>query len=275
MGTKRLQGARSATGTERSASEPRERRRRQREAASAMAEQYQQWNMGYPSPFPQYHFNAGMYLPPDQNGLYRPPQFPTPTGQLLPGPPLGAPPNLGPHAQAPADDQGKKGKGAAKKGAGKAKKSPKKKPKKPKKKTPTKAELQKKEQAKKKKQQDAEKKRREREQEQLRRKREREAKAKQKKTMKSQQTKTGKKKKEKDPNAPKRARTAFNFFLDDFREKYKKDHPEAKGVVEVTKAGSQRWKEMSPEEKQPFEEMATRAREAYTKAKEEYEEQGG
>ena len=38
-----------------------------------MAEQYQQWNMGYTSPFPQYHFN-GMYLPPDQSGLYRPPQ---------------------------------------------------------------------------------------------------------------------------------------------------------------------------------------------------------
>ena len=67
-------------------------------------------------------------------------------------------------------------------------------------------------------------------------------------------TKTGKKRKERDPDAPKRARTAFNFFLDAFREEYKRDHPDAKGVVGVTKAGSERWKSMSEEEKLPFEE---------------------
>ena len=88
-------------------------------------------------------------------------------------------------------------------------------------------------------------------------------------------TKGGKKKKERDPDAPKRARTAFNFFLDDFRNEYKKDHPEAKGVVGVTKAGSERWKQMTPEAKQPFEDQAATARDVYTKAKEQYEARGG
>ena len=48
-------------------------------------------------------------------------------------------------------------------------------------------------------------------------------------------TKSGKKKKERDPLAPKRARTAFNFFLDAFREEYKITHPDIKGVVHCTK----------------------------------------
>ena len=46
-------------------------------------------------------------------------------------------------------------------------------------------------------------------------------------------------------------------------------------MVGVTKAGSEKWKAMNPEEKQPFEKMASVAREAYTKAKEEYESRGG
>merc|ERR1712207_123977 len=100
-------------------------------------------------------------------------------------------------------------------------------------------------------------------------------KKKKQKLKKKMLTKGGKKKKERDPDAPKRARTAFNFFLDSFREDYKREHPEAKGVVGVTKAGSEKWKAMNPEEKQPFEKRASVAREAYTKAKEEYESRGG
>ena len=33
-------------------------------------------------------------------------------------------------------------------------------------------------------------------------------------------TKTGRRRQRRDPNAPKRARTAFNFFLMEFRQKY-------------------------------------------------------
>merc|ERR1712100_540713 len=50
---------------------------------------------------------------------------------------------------------------------------------------------------------------------------------------------------------------------------------EAKGVVGVTKAGSERWKQMTPEAKQPFEDQAATARDVYTKAKEQYEARGG
>ena len=93
--------------------------------------------------------------------------------------------------------------------------------------------------------------------------------------MKSDKTKSGKKKKERDPSAPKRARTAFNFFLDEFRVEYKKTNPEAKGVVEVTQSGSAKWKVMSPKEKEPFETKALEARAKYQKDKEEYERAGG
>lgn len=93
--------------------------------------------------------------------------------------------------------------------------------------------------------------------------------------MKSDKTKSGKKKKERDPSAPKRARTAFNFFLDEFRVEYKKTNPEAKGVVEVTQSGSAKWKVMSPKEKEPFETKALQARAKYQKDKEEYERAGG
>merc|ERR1712010_406626 len=47
------------------------------------------------------------------------------------------------------------------------------------------------------------------------------------------------------------------------------------GVVQVTKAGSERWKQMTPETKQPFEDQAAAAREIYTKAKADYEAKGG
>merc|ERR1712144_125934 len=92
---------------------------------------------------------------------------------------------------------------------------------------------------------------------------------------KKKQTLKEKEEKLKKKMLTKGGRTAFNFFLDSFREDYKREHPEAKGVVGVTRAGSEKWKAMNPEEKQPFEKMASVAREAYTKAKEEYESRGG
>ena len=96
-----------------------------------------------------------------------------------------------------------------------------------------------------------------------------------KKVPKPKLTKSGKKKKERDPLAPKRARTAFNFFLDAFREEYKITHPDVKGVVHCTKAGSEKWKTLVPADRTPYEEKAAAAREAYLKAKEEYINSGG
>jgi len=159
----------------------------------------------------------------------------------LPPHPLGMPPQVipPPPPRAPKPSKKKPAK----------KKPPKKKPPKPKpkKKGPTKKEL--------------EKKRREKE----RAKREKE----------KLKTKAGRKKRARDPAAPRRARTAFNFFLDDFREEYKKLHPESKGVVEVTKSGSQRWKTMTDEEKLKYENMSAEAQVRYKKAKEEYEANEG
>ena len=52
-------------------------------------------------------------------------------------------------------------------------------------------------------------------------------------------------------------------------------HPESKGVVEVTKSGSQRWKTMTDEEKLKYENMSAEAQVRYKKAKEEYEANEG
>jgi len=104
------------------------------------------------------------------------------------------------------------------------------------------------------------------------RKREQERKRREKEKLK---TKSGRRKKPKDPEAPRRARTAFNFFLDDFRKEYKRQHPESKGVVEVTKAGSAKWKAMSTEDKEPYESKAREAQEEYAAAKAKYEAEGG
>jgi len=218
------------------------------------------------SPWPNYYSMQGGYSAfpaapfADPSQVYRMPQgVPSPLGfQQTLGPAVGLPHQFAPGAPPPqpvgsAKKKNPKPKGAkdgkklAKKKLAK-KKSPKKKPKAAKKKVVDKAELARKKQAQK----------------------EKAAKAKMKTA-----TKGGKKKKERDPDAPKRARTAFNFFLDEFRNEYKKDHPDSKGVVGVTKAGSERWKQMSPEAKQPFEERAATARDIYTKAKAEYEAKGG
>ena len=96
-----------------------------------------------------------------------------------------------------------------------------------------------------------------------------------KKGKKGMYTKSGRRRKEKDPDAPKRARTAFNFFLDEYRHQYKKDNPGAKGVVEVTKAGSEKWRNLSEDDKKPYEDKARVAREAYQELKDAYEAKGG
>jgi len=72
-------------------------------------------------------------------------------------------------------------------------------------------------------------------------------------------------KKVKDPNAPKRPQTAFFIFLNEFRQEFKKDHPDVKGVAAVGKAGGERWKSMSEAEKQPFMTKAVQKKSEYDK----------
>jgi len=91
---------------------------------------------------------------------------------------------------------------------------------------------------------------------------------------KGKYTKTGRRKQRRDP-APKRARTAFNFFLADFRQKYLIEHPETRGVIQITKASAQAWKTLSKEEKEPYEKKAKLEKEEHARAKAEYLASGG
>lgn len=69
----------------------------------------------------------------------------------------------------------------------------------------------------------------------------------------------------KDPNQPKRPPTPFFLFLEQFRKTFKEDHPEAKGVAVVGKAGGEKWKEMTEFEKAPFITKAQQRKQDYEK----------
>ncbi|KAJ7737913.1 high mobility group box domain-containing protein [Mycena maculata] len=61
----------------------------------------------------------------------------------------------------------------------------------------------------------------------------------------------------KDPNAPKRALSAYMFFSQDWRERIKAENPEA-GFGEVGKLLGAKWKELDDEEKKPYIEQAAK-----------------
>ncbi|KAL2609470.1 hypothetical protein R1flu_028043 [Riccia fluitans] len=76
----------------------------------------------------------------------------------------------------------------------------------------------------------------------------------------------------KDPNQPKRPPTAFFIFLDEFRKSFKEDHPEAKGVAVVGKAGGEKWKDMSDNEKAPYIAKAQQKKQEYDKSMSAYKQ---
>ena len=88
-------------------------------------------------------------------------------------------------------------------------------------------------------------------------------------------------KKEKDPNRPKRPMSAYFFFKDSDvgRDQFKQAHPEhfdeetgkVKNVQLLAKFTSKVWKEMSDEAKDPFNSMASKAKDGYTDAMREYQ----
>ncbi|KAI5418835.1 hypothetical protein KIW84_043169, partial [Lathyrus oleraceus] len=71
------------------------------------------------------------------------------------------------------------------------------------------------------------------------------------------------KKAAKDPNKPKRPPSAFFVFMADFREQYKKDHPNNKSVAAVGKACGEEWKSLSEEDKAPYVARALKKKEEY------------
>jgi hypothetical protein len=68
---------------------------------------------------------------------------------------------------------------------------------------------------------------------------------------------TKKAKKSKDPNAPKKARSAWIYYMDDNRPKLKKEEEHSdKSMTELTTVMSHMWKECSDKDKAPFKKMA-------------------
>ncbi|GAA0165349.1 hypothetical protein LIER_20779 [Lithospermum erythrorhizon] len=69
----------------------------------------------------------------------------------------------------------------------------------------------------------------------------------------------------KDPNKPKRPPSAFFVFMEDFRQEYKAKHPNNKAVSAVGKAGGERWKSLTDEEKAPYIAKADKRKADYEK----------
>jgi len=92
---------------------------------------------------------------------------------------------------------------------------------------------------------------------------------KRKTTSKSPTRKTGKKgtaggRKKKDPNAPKRAMSAYMFFAQANRDKVKKDHPDA-SFGEMGKILGKMWSKASASEKSKYEAKSEKDKERYEK----------
>ncbi|XP_065879503.1 FACT complex subunit SSRP1-like [Euphorbia lathyris] len=78
-------------------------------------------------------------------------------------------------------------------------------------------------------------------------------------------SKQKKQKKKKDPNAPKKAMSAFMYFSQMERENVKKTHPGI-GFGGIGKVVGERWKKLSAEEKEPYEAKARTDKKRYEEA---------
>ena len=77
-------------------------------------------------------------------------------------------------------------------------------------------------------------------------------------------------KKKKDPNAPKRASTAWIFYTTEMRPKVRDENPDKK-MPELTTIMSEMWRNLSDEDKEPYKIMETDDRKRYKQEKEEYD----
>ncbi|MCL7026416.1 hypothetical protein MKW94_029464 [Papaver nudicaule] len=74
----------------------------------------------------------------------------------------------------------------------------------------------------------------------------------------------------KDPNKPKRPASAFFVFMEEFRQTFKKEHPNNKSVAVVGKAGGDKWKSLSDAEKAPYAAKAEKRKTEYNKVMQAY-----
>lgn len=77
-------------------------------------------------------------------------------------------------------------------------------------------------------------------------------------------------KKTKDPNAPKRALTAYNFFVSENRESIKAKMPESATNAEVFTEVGKKWKALSDKNKGKYNKMSAKDQERYAKEMEKY-----
>ena len=107
-------------------------------------------------------------------------------------------------------------------------------------------------------------------------KKERAEKPKKEKKRKAEGDEGGKapRKKKKEKVGPKRATSAYFYFLAEEREKIKADNPDIK-ITEISKIAGQRWKEIEAERKAKFDAMAKADKERYEKEKKEWIASGG
>lgn len=81
---------------------------------------------------------------------------------------------------------------------------------------------------------------------------------------KKNDSKARKEKKQKDPNAPKRAKTAYFLFMDDKRAEVKRNHPDMK-VTEIGAELGRLWKLLKPAEQEQYKAKAEQAKAKYVK----------
>ena len=73
----------------------------------------------------------------------------------------------------------------------------------------------------------------------------------------------------KDPNAPKRALSAYMFFANENRDIIKSENPDV-SFGQVGKLLGEKWKALSPEEREPYEAKAKADKRRYESEKELY-----
>ncbi|KAI7885605.1 hypothetical protein K492DRAFT_141417 [Lichtheimia hyalospora FSU 10163] len=73
-------------------------------------------------------------------------------------------------------------------------------------------------------------------------------------------------KRSKDPKGPKRSLSAYMFFSQDKRASVKEENPDA-SFGQIGKILGQKWKEMSDEEKKPYNDQAAKDKQRYEREK--------
>jgi len=82
------------------------------------------------------------------------------------------------------------------------------------------------------------------------------------------------KEEKKDPNAPKKALSAYMFFCKDHREEAKSKLEKGAAVTEIAKKLGKMWKKLDNEDKKKFEKKHEKDKERYEKEMKKYKKKG-